>query len=342
MSSAVQDSRSTARRALRATAAAALVLAGIGIVVWQGRTLIVVLAGVLFALALRGPSRWLHAKTRLPYAAGVAILVIAILSGLAAGVFFLGAGIRGQIDALAQQIPQAWRSVVDTLQRDPTLARFTGPIGQVHPGLGADGGTKLLAGAGGALELLGALVVVFFLGVYGAAQPEAYARVVIALVPPAHRDRARGVLREMGDTLTRWLAGRAVAMLVVGVVVTIGLYVLKVPLAGTLGAIAGLLTFVEYLGAFASAAPAVLLGLSHGVGTAMGVALLFTGAHVLEGYVLTPLLVRTTVRIPPGYTLSAQILLGSIFGVAGLTFATPITILATVLVRRLYVARAPT
>jgi predicted PurR-regulated permease PerM len=197
--------------------------------------------------------------------------------------------------------------------------------------------TALVEGAGGLLEALGVCAIVFFLGLYGAAAPDAYTRVVLALVPPERREQWAAMLTEMKTSLTRWLFGRAVAMLTVGVLVALGLFLMKVPLAGTLGVLAGLLTFVEYVGAVVSAVPALLLAISRGPGIVVGVAVLFTVAHVIEGYILTPLLVRSTVRIPPGYTLSAQLLLGSIFGAAGLTFATPVTILATVLVKRLYV-----
>jgi predicted PurR-regulated permease PerM len=110
-------------------------------------------------------------------------------------------------------------------------------------------------------------------------------------------------------------------------------------MAWALGALAGLLTFVEYLGAFVSAAPAMLVAFTRGPTHALWVAVLFTVAHILEGYVLTPLLVRTTVRFPPAYTLAAQAVLGSIYGVPGLTFATPILIVGTVLVKKLYLER---
>ena len=126
-------------------------------------------------------------------------------------------------------------------------------------------------------------------------------------------------------------------MALVGGFVTIGLLAMKVPLAFPLGLLAGLLTFIEYLGAFASAAPAILLAFTRGPRYAIGTAILFTVAHIIEGYLLTPLLVRTTVKFPPAYTLGAQVLLGAVFGVAGLTFATPVMITATVLVRDLYV-----
>ncbi len=322
-------------RSLRASAAAALVVVATALVVWEGRTLLVVLAGVLAALALRGPSRWIAEKARVPYPAALATLVAAVLVTVGLALYFLGAGLSRQADAFAEQVPAAWGSMVDALKQKPALARLAPAIDRQVPPPFPTGAT-LLSGAGGVLEAVGALVVVFFVAVYGAASPDAYGRVVLALVPSARRDEARAVLDDIGASLTRWLGGRAVAMVIVGVIVASGLYAMRIPLAGILGIVAGWLTFVEYLGAFVSAAPALLLALSKGPGYALGVAALFLVAHVLEGYVLTPFLVRSTVRIPPGYTLSAQLVMGSIFGVVGLTFATPVTLVATLLVKHLY------
>jgi predicted PurR-regulated permease PerM len=205
------------------------------------------------------------------------------------------------------------------------------------PGAVAAGAATAIGGIG---EALGAVVVVFFLGVYGALQPGAYTAIALKLVPVARRKRVSLVLTEIGDELTKWLMGRLVAMLFVGVFVTIGLVVMRVPLAVPLGVLAGLLTFVEYVGAVASAAPPALLAIARGPGIVLGVLGRFTVSHVIEGYLLTPLLARTTVRFPPGYTLAGQVVLGSIFGVAGLTFATPVLVIATILVNRLYVEDA--
>ncbi len=112
------------------------------------------------------------------------------------------------------------------------------------------------------------------------------------------------------------------------------------PLALPLGVLAGVLAFIEYLGSVASAAPAMLLAFTRGPIYAVWVALLFLGVHIVEGYMLTPLLARQMIRIPPAYMLAAQVVLGEIFGVAGLTFATPLLVVATILVRRLYVEDA--
>ncbi|MGH7440264.1 MAG: AI-2E family transporter [Polyangiaceae bacterium] len=317
------------------SAAAAVVALLAALVVWRGRSLLVIEAGALAALALRGSSRWVAARTRLPYAAALTGIVVLTLTATGFGLYFLGAGIYQQANALAEQLPAAWHSTMEALGKQPFFAGLV-PSSGLPPGPHVNS-DRLLSGAGGVLEVLSAAVVIFFIGLYGAASPGGYARVVLLLVPPSRRGRADAVLDDLATSLTHWLGSRAIAMVSVGAIVTLGLYVMKIPLAGILGVLAGWLTFVEYLGAVASAAPALLLAISRGTPYVAAVAVLFTIAHLIEGYVLTPLLIRATVRIPPAYTLSAQVVMGSVFGVLGLTLATPVTIVLTVLVRDLYV-----
>jgi predicted PurR-regulated permease PerM len=321
--------------ALVRSGAVLVVCLGAALVVWEGRSLLILVAGALAALALRGSSRWVASRTRVPYGAALAFVVVATITATGLGLYFLGAGIYRQANSLAEQVPEAWHSILEALRREPSLSRFVSadsPPPSPHVS-----GERLLSGAGGVLEVLSGAVVIFFIGLYGAAKPDAYGRAVLLLVPPWHRDRAEVVLDHLATSLIRWLAGRAIAMAMVGVVVTIGLYAMKIPLAGILGVLAGWLTFIEYLGAIASAAPALLLALSRGKGFVLGVGVLFAVAHLLEGYVLTPLLSRAMARLPPAYTLAAQVVLGSVFGVIGLTMATPVTIVLSVLVRDLYV-----
>jgi predicted PurR-regulated permease PerM len=126
-------------------------------------------------------------------------------------------------------------------------------------------------------------------------------------------------------------------MAFVGIATATGLYFLHVPLAITLGLLAGVLAFVEYVGAIASAVPPIVLALAHGPMDALWVVVLFTGVHIVEGYFLTPLLARNAVRFPPAFTLAMQLLLGGLFGVLGLTFATPLAVVIVTAIRMLYV-----
>jgi len=169
--------------------------------------------------------------------------------------------------------------------------------------------------------------------VYGAAQPEAYERALRAILPNRHRDRASRAAREAARELTRWLVGRLVAMLFVGVTCGVAFAVLHVPLALTLAVLAGLLTFVEYVGAVASAIPPVLLAYTESPVTALWVLVVFTVLHVIEGYVLTPLLARAAVHFPPAITLASQVLMAALVGPLGLTFSTPLLVVVVTAVR---------
>jgi predicted PurR-regulated permease PerM len=134
--------------------------------------------------------------------------------------------------------------------------------------------------------------------------------------------------------------GRIVAMVFVGVFTGVGLLLLKIPLALALGLVAGALAFIEYVGAVASAVPAIALALAVSATQALWVALLYLGVHIIEGYVLTPLLAKKAVHLPPAYVLAAQVTMGVLFGAMGLTFSTPLLVVAVVLVQMLYVESA--
>src|SRR6185312_10936559 len=100
------------------------------------------------------------------------------------------------------------------------------------------------------------------------------------------------VMQAIIASLRRWLFGRLVAMLFAGVGTMLGFGLLGIPVAPALGLLAGLLTFIEYIGAILSAVPPLLLAVHQGWTTVFWVLVIFAGAHVVEGYVLTPLLAR--------------------------------------------------
>lgn len=114
-------------------------------------------------------------------------------------------------------------------------------------------------------------------------------------------------------------------MVAVGTLVTVGLLVLGVPVAGTLGIIAALMTFIPNIGPLLSVVPAVLLALAISPGKGLLTVLLFALVHFLEGNIITPLLQRKIVRLPPALTLTAQLLLAVIAGPLGVALAAPLT-----------------
>jgi len=208
-------------------------------------------------------------------------------------------------------------------------------IGGLTGGLGGASLIKLVAGS--TISFLGALVVVAATAVYLAIDPEIYIEGVVRLLPVWYREKGRSVLIEMGAAMQGWLLGQFISMIAIGVLVGGGLALLGVPLALVLGVVAGLFTFVPYLGTIISAIPALLVAYTSSLRETLWVVGLFVVAHGVEGYLLAPIVQRRAVHLPPALTVTAIILLTAIFGLTGVLVATPLVAVVMVGIARIYV-----
>src|SRR5690606_28141479 len=82
---------------------------------------------------------------------------------------------------------------------------------------------------------------------------------------------------------------------------------------------------------------AILIAFTDGPTTALYVALLILALQQFEGNILTPIIQRRTVHLPPALGLIAVILFGVLFGIPGILFATPLMVVAMILVQKLYI-----
>jgi predicted PurR-regulated permease PerM len=181
------------------------------------------------------------------------------------------------------------------------------------------------------------ILIVLFGGLYLTIEPSLYARGVARLVPPRNRERVAEALLASGRALRRWMAGTAVNMVIVGALTTVGLLALGIPAALALGLIAGLLEFVPIFGPVIAAVPALAVALIISPVHALWVLLLFLAIQQLESNVITPLVMKGAVRLPPALTMMFQVLMAVLFGFLGLLLAVPLLAATVVLTRRLYV-----
>lgn len=185
--------------------------------------------------------------------------------------------------------------------------------------------------------VLTGFVLIIFLAIYIAADPFTYKRGVLLLFPRKSRNRAREVLGAIALVLRKWLVTQLIAMVVIGTVTTIVLYVLDVKAALPLGIIAGLFEFIPNIGPVLSAVPAIAMGLVDSPEKAFSVALAYWAIQFLENQLLIPLLMQEGVDLPPALTLLAQAVLALVFGFLGLFVAVPLVAAGLVAVRMLYV-----
>lgn len=331
--------RRLARRVTIFNGISVLFVALVAAVVLAADALLLVFACILFAILLYKLSdimaRRFHMNRKL--ALTVVVLVLGLIIGL--GGWAMAPQISEQSTQLAKEIPAAVERLQTTVQQHPLLKRIAAELPPPEQIVKQMGNMVPNAGLffGGVLGAIGNVIIIIFVGIYFAASPQLYNNGMIRLVPQSKRGRAREVQQELGHTLASWLLGKAASMLIVGVVTSIGLSMLGVPLALILGIIAGLLDFIPYLGPIMAGVPAVLLALSLGPDMALYTVLLFVGIQLVEGYLLQPLIEAKAVDLPPALVIVMQLIFGTLFGFAGVALATPLAAGLSVLVKMLYV-----
>ena len=187
------------------------------------------------------------------------------------------------------------------------------------------------------VEALGGILIVVFLSIYLAADPQLYRRGVLALIPNRRRAQAAEVMDRVADVLRKWLVTQLIAMLVIGSVTTIILLILKVEAAFALGVLAGLFEFIPTVGPLLSAIPAVAMGFLDSPEKAGIVVAAYWGIQFLENHILIPLLMKGGMDLPPALTVITQALLALVFGFLGLMVAVPLLATVMVVVQVLYV-----
>ena len=118
---------------------------------------------------------------------------------------------------------------------------------------------------------------------------------------------------------------------------TVGLLALGIEGAFALGLIAALLEFVPFLGPFLAAAPAIAIAFVDSPEKAFAVAVLYLIIQQLESTLVTPLVMKNGLELPPILTILAQGIMGVVFGLLGVLVAVPMLAAIIVPIKMLYV-----
>ena len=155
--------------------------------------LLLVFAGVLVAVFLRSGGGWISSKCGLPYHAGVAIFLLFLILLFAGAFAAFAPAVMKQTNELFDQIPSAANSLREWISSyawgNAVLERAT-PRGLWSAG-GSDAATMAVTSTFGAL---GNMVIILFIGLYGALDPGIYRKGLLALLAPSLRPRGEEVL----------------------------------------------------------------------------------------------------------------------------------------------------
>jgi predicted PurR-regulated permease PerM len=318
-------------------------------------TLFLIFGGMLLGVALNAMTNLLGRVARLPHALRLTIVCL-VLASLLSGVIFLGGTtIAQQAAVLSNTIKSQLVGVKAFLEKngiDTSYFDLGSPGGSTDPSVPTTPGAAThnlpsagtIASSGGAivsqtLKLLlgtvsavGNFFILLFLGLTFAAQPAIYRAGLLFIVPATQRARATVIVDRIGATLERWLIAQIITMAVVFLVTWIGLALIGVQSSFILAIQAGLLTFIPTVGPLLAGLIVVLASLASGWVAAVSAFALFLGVHALESYILTPILQRQALDIPPATLFAFQILLGVVFGIWGLALALPVIAIVKVMI----------
>jgi predicted PurR-regulated permease PerM len=179
----------------------------------------------------------------------------------------------------------------------------------------------------------GAFMLVLFIAAYIAVDPHLYHGGILEMVPLRERDRAAVTLARLATTLRRWLVTQLIAMVVIGAVTTVFLFVLHVKAALPLGILAGVSKFIPIVGSIFAAIPAIAMAFVDSPHKALVVAIGYFVIQFLENHLLVPVLMKHGVNLPPAMTLGIQALMAVLFGFLGLLVAVPLLAALLTIVR---------
>jgi predicted PurR-regulated permease PerM len=317
----------------------AVAIAGLFFIGWKVIDVaLVAFGGIVFASVLRALADLVKRYLKLPerWSIVVVLLLLFLIFGALSWIF--GAQLIDQAEQLRTRLPAAFATVqqrieewsggrfkLSALQPPADTAKLVGNVAKV---------------AGITAGFLGHAVVMFFVGLYLAFDPEVYVRGVVRLFPVDHRASVKAAMMAAGEALRKWLIGQLASMTIVGVLTATGLAIAGVPLALALGVLAGLLDFIPVVGPVLAIVPGIVLALSVDPHTAAWAAAVYIGVQQLENHLIVPLAQRWSVNLPPAISVLSILTLGLLFGVMGVLFGMPLTVVAMVLIKKLYVERA--
>ncbi len=289
-------------------------------------------------------------KLKLPRTLAVVVVFLTTFLLLALLILLMGPLIKKQVGALflalpdiARQIEQVWLPGLlgwmniepgDDVGLGAFLARYSDMVGSWSG--------KILLGVGKSGGVLVAAVLSFFLipilTFYMLRDWDSFVAHLGALVPESQRSTIFGLARETDEVLSAFLRGQLLVMLALAVIYSLGLSIVGLEFAIAIGVVAGLVSFVPYLGfVFGIGLAGLTVALEpNPLWHLVGVVATFTIAQLIEGSFLTPKLVGDRIGLHPVIVIFAVAAGGQLFGFFGILLALPVAAVLSVLIRFAY------
>ena len=296
------------------------------------QSLMVIFGGIVFGSLIDGGARLIGRVVPIHRTWCVGLVLIFTTLFLLWMARFAGSQIAQQATELPATIEHQAHEAMVWLQGKGIDIRIEDWRNLLHEGF--NGISQVTAAVGGIIGGVTTVFLIVVLGIYFALEPRLYRRGVGWMLPQDRRSHFEETSKMMGQALRRLLFGRMIGMTVEGLFTWAMLQVYGVPMAALLGLITGLLAFLPNIGAPISGLVMVLVGFSGGVEMGLYTIMVYVMIHLIDGYIVVPVIARKTVDLPPALVLAAQLIMGVLFGIIGLVLADPLVAMIKIWLER--------
>jgi len=263
-----------------------------------------------------------------------------------------------QIGTFVEELPETWANLKDSLQtRFPNLdlqgeflQQQMTAIGGAIQSRGGDLVAALLSSAQGIINVIVLVVIVPVVTFYMLMDWDRMVAQIDDLLPRDHQETVRKLGRQIDQTLASFIRGQGTVCLILGTYYAIALMIAGLNFGLIVGFIAGLISFIPYVGALVGGVLAVGLALIQWWGgtevidgqtvevarnwiAIISVPVIFGIGQFFEGNILTPNLVGSSIGLHPVWLILALSVFGSLFGFVGMLVAVPVAAIIGVLAR---------
>ena len=278
--------------------------------------------------------------------------LVAVLGVLTVAMWVIIPGVKEAILSAANQVPEAVDALLLKLQ---AFAVYLPELGEYLAGLELDwqsiaqkvmdvvnnwGGGRLSSGGGligGAVSALSTFVIGLIFAIYILLQKERLGRqakqVLYALSPMERADRTMEVARLTERTFSSFLSGQCLEAVILGCIFVIAMTLFKMPYALLVGVLIGLTALIPIVGAFIGCVVgALLIALTDPIQALVFVGL-FLVLQQIEGNLIYPHVVGSSVGLPSIWVLAAVSVGGSLMGIEGMLLFIPLCSVVSALFR---------
>lgn len=280
-------------------------------------------------------------KVKIPRAWGILILILAAAGLITLVVFLILPFLKNQFHNLVGEFPTYFKQLtvnIDHFLRSSIFASFYESLDLNIPKLvdsaPSDLGKTLTDAVGGiavgvtsfvsALTgLVLSIVTVPFILFYLLKDGEKLPEVFINKLPPRMRNSARDIASQADHQISSYIQGQILVAICIGIMVSIGFFIIGMDYALLLGVLAMFTSVVPYLGPLIAITPAVIIAIVTSPFMIVKLAIVWTIVQLIDGKFISPQIMGKSLQIHPITIIFVLLTAGSLFGVPGVILGIP-------------------